>query len=340
MQQLHSREAPGNLVLQPCLHLQAGEYTCLLQPGLFPEHCYTHEFPPSVGQLERVADDYLRRAQTETFLTIPAPIDLVVTDFSNVPESVCILANEAIWFGLLLTIHKSAQGKADPAILQKLRECLGRVKCTFHFCGQNDVVKERWRLDKRTTTTAENQTLRGFKRILGYMEVQSELKRQHLKCDAEAVSAWLQTVGVPMTAKALNPLFLVHSRITAASGCLRSIEEMDSAFSGQHFLAVSSCLVMICQRTSVSGNSLLANALLTFVIKGLVARAMGPDDGRHVRIKADTTRESRIHQLFGKIWPRSSLQQIILICSQPPFLIRIGLLLKISSAEAPQQNRL
>ena len=282
----------------PCLRLQAGEYTCLLQPSLFAEHCYTHEFPPSVGQLERVADEYLRRAETESCLTLPAAIDLVATDYSHVPESVCILANEAIWFGLLLAIHKSVQGKVNAEIVRQLRECLGRVKCTFHLCKQNEVVQARWALDKRTNTTAENQTLRGFKRILGYMEVQSELKRQHLKCDAEAVSAWLQTVGVQMTAKALGPLFLVHSRITAASGCLRAIEEMDSVFSGQHFLAVSACLVMICQRTSVSGNSLLANALLAFVIKGLVARAMGADDGRHVKIKADATRESRIHQLM------------------------------------------
>ena len=153
------------------------------------------------------------------------------------------------------------------------------------------MVQARWALDKRTNTTAENQTLRGFKRILGYMEVQSELKRQHLKCDAEAVSAWLQTVGVQMTAKALGPLFLVHSRITAASGCLRAIEEMDSVFSGQHFLAVSACLVMICQRTSVSGNSLLANALLAFVIKGFTCENQG---GCYQRISDTSVNETLV----------------------------------------------
>ena len=255
---------------------KASEYTCILDPTFFGEHCYVHQFPPSAGQLARVAEDYLSRARTEAHVGLHEPIALLAMDPQQLPtkQSVIILGNESLWFGLLVAIHKAVRDPAhiDAEVVQKLGECLRRIKVTFHLCKGSQITAKKWKLDAKAASVNEAQTLRGFKRIHGFMEVAAELECSHQRHDAEAVALFLKAAGVQISSKVLSSLFLAHKRLTSAPGCMGAIEEMDSRFGADHWFANTGVLVTLCQRTSIAGNPLLANSLLSWVALALVTK--------------------------------------------------------------------
>ena len=71
-----------------------------------------------------------------------------------------------------------------------------------------------------------------------------------------------------------------------------ALEQMDSYFESSHFLANTSILQLLCERTSTPKNLLLQNSLLAWVICSLAYRALKEVDGRHVALSSNATRVS------------------------------------------------
>lgn len=77
-----------------------------------------------------------------------------------------------------------------------------------------------------------------------------------------------------------------------------ALEQMDSRFESSHFLANTSILQLLCERTSTPKNLLLQNSLLAWVICSLSHRALMEDDGRHVVLSSAATRVSWLYFIF------------------------------------------
>ena len=248
--------------------------------------------------------DYIRKlGDQESNLVLSDAIGLIVLDtHANVTKkTLTLVSNEALWFGLLLCLHRAVKENAA-RLVNQIRDLFKRIKVTFFLAKPgDDASRLKWKLEASTTAISENQTLRGFKRVQGYAEIQADLKSRHQEHSAEAVSAWLKVIDVHVSTKVLAGLFLVHSRMHAAAGCIACLESMDSAFGNEHFFANTTCLQMITQRTAVPNNSLLQEALLSFVVEGLSFRALCPNNGHQIWIDPKTTRASRQHNILIKI---------------------------------------
>ena len=109
-----------------------------------------------MGQIERIADEFIAVAQRNDVFAISSPIAVLAVDPSVQPEenSLQILANEGAWFGLLCALHKSATASSpDPAIISKLKDGLCRVKVCFHVAKQQDVqLQKKWEIDHADMT--------------------------------------------------------------------------------------------------------------------------------------------------------------------------------------------
>ena len=78
----------------------------------------------------------------------------------------------------------------------------------------------------------------------------------------------------------------------AGASVMRALEAMESEYQSEHYLSNASVLQMICEKTSVNKNSLLQNALLNWVVQGLVARTLAVNDGKVRVLSAAATRAS------------------------------------------------
>ncbi|CAK9021842.1 Uncharacterized protein (Fragment) [Durusdinium trenchii] len=270
----------------------AGRYECTIQGDFFKHHCYAHTFPPSVGQIQRMAADFCQRSQASHVLQWPQPVDVQVISGKPRKGNVTTLANEALWFGFLKYFADQIEAKNAPEI-SKCRNALRRVRVTFHAVDSaDDAAKKKWSLEQQTQNIAGAQTLRGFKRILGYAEIRESLKAQMLPHNAEAISAWQHTANVQVSAKNLSNLLRVHDRMVAAgSPCLESIEQMDSRFGAEHFMSNTSVLAVLCEKTACPKNELLQNCLLCWVVQSVCYRALRENDGRHTHLPPNATRD-------------------------------------------------
>ena len=138
---------------------------------------------------------------------------------------------------------------------------------------------------------SSTQTLRGWKRILGYAEIRKDLQTRSLPCSPEHVCAWLRKSTVQFSAKNMAMLLRVFDRMTAAGhGCLDSLEKLESEFQAEHFFTKTGILQMVCERTSTPKNTLLQNSLLAWVVQGLTLRALTPDDGKLMHLEPGAPR--------------------------------------------------
>ena len=63
---------------------------------------------------------------------------------------------------------------------------------------ENDAHQWRWKLEQKLQNDAMNQTLRGFKRILGFVEVRTMLQNRKAASDPDSISEWLKQCGVTL----------------------------------------------------------------------------------------------------------------------------------------------
>ena len=140
-------------------------------------------------------------------------------------DGLIFLSNDYTFYGLLMFFGNAIKAK-DAASVKKVTELLRRIRVTFHHCvlpwiepqasfvhmskirffsilslGQNvDAAQRlRWSLEQKLQNNALNSTLRGFKRILGFVEVKTMLQNAEVAHDEKAVADWLGKAGVPFS---------------------------------------------------------------------------------------------------------------------------------------------
>ncbi|CAE7513471.1 unnamed protein product [Symbiodinium sp. CCMP2592] len=259
------------------------QYECTLTGDMFKEYCFCHAFPPSCGQLER-AEKQFEESVSETddsILIWPYSVSLRALDGVTPPQKATlqVLGNDVLWLGFLKFFASCIQ-KTDAKRITMCREALRRVKVKFHLCQTDEEAhRMKWTLDQGASDLAKSQTLRGWKRICGYAAIREELKSRGQAGNGEAISAWLKKAKVSMAPKTLNTLLRVYDRMrSAGQDTLAVLEDMDSLFD-EHFFSNTSTLTAVCEKTAVSKNKLLEDALLTWVVAGLHVRVTSSNNG-------------------------------------------------------------
>ena len=273
-------------------------YDCTVTGDMFKPFFFTHRFPPSEGQVLRMAKHFETLSGSESEVLWPSPISLWARDKRTMPKpgEGTPLANDVVWLGFLKYFADQIENKAAEEI-KKCRQALRRVRVTFHFCESEDAANQlKWTIEQNVDNIASNQTLKGWKRICGFAAIRDDLHARQLPCNAEAVSTWLSSAKVSVSVKALSGLLRVFDRMNACGPeVMRCLDQMDSEYQTQHFFANTSVLSILCERTSVNKNSLLQNSLLAWTVQGLTLRALCVNDGRLKEVKATAPRESCLH---------------------------------------------
>ena len=271
-------------------------YECTVTGDIFKPYFFAHRFPPFQGQVLRMAEHFATATGSESDAVIwPSPIDLLARDSKSVPNAgeASPLANDVVWLGFLKYFADQIKTK-DAESIKKCRHALRRVRVTFHLCSSDDNANQlKWKLEQNVENIAANQTLKGWKRICGYAAIRDDLKERHLPHNGDSVSDWLSKAKVTISGKNVGALLRVYDRMTAAgASVMRALEAMESEYQSEHYLSNTSVLQMICEKTSVNKNSLLQNALLNWVVQGLVARTLAVNDGKVRVLSATATRAS------------------------------------------------
>ena len=176
----------------------AGVYECTVTVNAFAEHCYVHTFPPSRGQIERMAEHIglvNEQVENETGLLLPASIAILALagkEHDITAQNLTILGNDVVLFGFLKFMSDMVSQK-DTARIKQCRHALRRIRCKFIPCQEGDPVEQKkWELESTTQSVASNQTLRGWKKVQGYAQVRSSLQDRCMLATPEAISSWLK----------------------------------------------------------------------------------------------------------------------------------------------------
>ena len=67
-------------------------------------------------------------------------------------------------------------GQADSGALAHLKRAANSMKVTFQYCrSEEEVERRKWQLSSRASVLNETQVLRGWKRVLGIVQVAKQL---------------------------------------------------------------------------------------------------------------------------------------------------------------------
>ncbi|CAJ1358673.1 unnamed protein product, partial [Effrenium voratum] len=212
----------------------------------------------------------------QVVLTWPAVIALQAQEGCRpTPGDVKLLSNENVFLSFL-HLWAEAVRNAEHNLIAACRVAARRMRVSFLLMkSAEDAEKAKWRLESSTHGVASTQTLRGWKRICGYVEVRNRLAAQHVDSSPDKVSCWLHAAGVDVKQKTLSGLFRAYDRLQAAKGCLVLLEEMDSRFGQDHFYSNSGA------------------DLLLWAVSCLAYRCTQPADGRVAALSPTTSRATR-----------------------------------------------
>ena len=111
------------------------KYDCCIPGDFIKEYAFTHSFPPSMGQLEKVALD-LGSTDPSLPLTFSMPIGLAGMVGQPAPskeEGVILIANDHIWYGFLIFFAGRVKCN-DVRNIKRCTDMLRRIHVTFHMC--------------------------------------------------------------------------------------------------------------------------------------------------------------------------------------------------------------
>ncbi|CAJ1378673.1 unnamed protein product [Effrenium voratum] len=268
-----------------------------------------YECTLGVNWVQRTVDlwkaDMTVEEDGQVVLTWPAVIALQAQEGCRpTPGDVKLLSNENVFLSRLvcndspvirfLHLWAEAVRNAEHNLIAACRVAARRMRVSFLLMkSAEDAEKAKWRLESSTHGVASTQTLRGWKRICGYVEVRNRLAAQHVDSSPDKVSCWLHAAGVDVKQKTLSGLFRAYDRLQAAKGCLVLLEEMDSRFGQDHFYSNSGVLTMLCERTACPRNPTLQADLLLWAVSCLAYRCTQPADGRVAALSPTTSRATR-----------------------------------------------
>ncbi|CAJ1437993.1 unnamed protein product [Effrenium voratum] len=257
-----------------------------------------YECTLGVNWVQRTVDlwkaDMTVEEDGQVVLTWPAVIALQAQEGCRpTPGDVKLLSNENVFLSFL-HLWAEAVRNAEHNLIAACRVAARRMRVSFLLMkSAEDAEKAKWRLESSTHGVASTQTLRGWKRICGYVEVRNRLAAQHVDSSPDKVSCWLHAAGVDVKQKTLSGLFRAYDRLQAAKGCLVLLEEMDSRFGQDHFYSNSGVLTMLCERTACPRNPTLQADLLLWAVSCLAYRCTQPADGRVAALSPTTSRATR-----------------------------------------------
>ncbi|CAE7474540.1 unnamed protein product, partial [Symbiodinium pilosum] len=137
-------------------------YDCTVTGDMFKPFFFTHRFPPSEGQVLRMAKHFETSSESESEILWPSPISLWARDKRTMPKpgEGTPLANDVVWLGFLKYFADQIEKKAAEEI-KKCRQALRRVRVTFHFCESEDAANQlKWTIEQNVDNIASNQTLK------------------------------------------------------------------------------------------------------------------------------------------------------------------------------------
>ena len=112
-----------------------------------------------------------------------------------------------MWCGLAFCSSSSGQ-------CTKRRQRSSRLADTpFEESSADEANQKKWELESTVATVSSTQTLRGWKRIVGYGEVRTDLQSRSLPCSPEHVCLWLRKSTVQVSTKNMSMLLRVFDRM-------------------------------------------------------------------------------------------------------------------------------
>lgn len=171
-------------------------------------------------------------------------------------------------------------------LLPMLRTAASAMKVTFLFCKDDQQAEQRkWRLSQADETASQNATLRGWKRVVGIVSLAQQLQLWSMDSTPDAVSKWLASQKVLVSAKVVRSMQSVHSRLTAVQAD-DVMEELENKCGSDHALSKPSVLEVLCQLTKIDKNIGLQSSLLRWTLEHLkhclISKSMSASATREV----------------------------------------------------------
>lgn len=93
----------------------------------------------------------------------------------------------SFWLGVAKAL--GITGEEDKGLLSHLKRAASSMKVTYMFCrSQEEVEKRKWQLSSKVQVLNETAVLRGFKRILGIVQVKKQLASWNMDSSDKAAS--------------------------------------------------------------------------------------------------------------------------------------------------------